>query len=99
MWTAKCTFLTDLGTYYSLHSGETSEVVINRFFGIFFAMFQSGSIWGNIISSTVLKPESNSTVSTNLSFCGINDCPGTEVGTGIKPPLKSTVINDVFVRN
>lgn len=41
LWTAKCTFLTDLGTHHSKFTGETPEVVINRFFGIFFAMFQS----------------------------------------------------------
>lgn len=41
LWSAKCVFLTDLGTYYAKFSGETSEIVISRFFGIFFAMFQS----------------------------------------------------------
>ncbi len=35
------TYLTSLGEYYSKLSGETPEAVINRFFGIFFAMFQS----------------------------------------------------------
>jgi hypothetical protein len=43
LWTAKCTFLTDLGTYYAKYSGESAEIVINRFFGIFFAMFQSST--------------------------------------------------------
>jgi len=33
--------LTDLGTYYAKYSGESAEIVINRFFGIFFAMFQT----------------------------------------------------------
>jgi hypothetical protein len=81
-----------LGTYYARYSGETAEVVINRFFGIFFAMFQSSSIWGNIISSTVLKPEidGNSTFSGNITTCGIYDCPGNE-GAKIKKTQPSTV--------
>ncbi len=41
LWSAKCVFLTDLGTHYAQISGEKSEIVISRFFGIFFAMFQS----------------------------------------------------------
>ncbi|CAF0796002.1 unnamed protein product [Brachionus calyciflorus] len=92
LWTAKCTFLTDLGTLYAKLSGETAEIVINRFFGIFFAMFQSGNIWGNIISSTVLKPivDENSTFVSNITFCGVNDCPGSG-SVEIKKPQKSTV--------
>lgn len=92
LWTAKCTFLTDLGNKYAKYSGESTEVVINRFFGIFFAMFQSGNIWGNIISSTVLKPElvENSTFVSNISFCGSNDCPGSG-SVEIKKAQKSTV--------
>lgn len=94
MWTAKCTFLTDLGNKYAKYSGESTEVVINRFFGIFFAMFQSGNIWGNIISSTVLKPElvENSTFVSNITFCGSKDCPGSE-NVEIKKAQKSTVLN------
>ena len=41
LWSAKCVFLTDLGTYYSKFTNNSVEGVINRFFGIFFAMFQS----------------------------------------------------------
>lgn len=44
VWSAKCVFLTDLGTYYSKFTHDSAEVVINRFFGIFFAMFQSSKI-------------------------------------------------------
>ena len=93
---AKCAFLTDLGTYYSRYTGETAEIVINRFFGIFFAMFQSNNIWGNIISSTVLKPivdlnASDLEALRNISLCGVNDYPGSE-GVEIKKPLVFTVM-------
>ena len=35
------TYLTEIGGFYAKLSGETAEAVVNRFFGIFFAMFQS----------------------------------------------------------
>ncbi len=58
-------------------------------------------IWGNIISSTILKPvlidSNNSTNMSNLStelnlkFCGALDCPGSSNTPQIKSPLMSTV--------
>ena len=79
LWTAKCTFLTEIAGFYANISGENSEVVVNRFFGIFFAMFQMSQIVGNLISSTILKPEIDQTIPQfqlkSLDFCGFNDCP------------------------
>jgi len=51
-----------------------------------------GSIWGNIISSTVLKPvrDENDTLANDISYCGINDCPGS-ANAQIKKPLLETV--------
>lgn len=40
LWTAKCTYLTEIAGFYARMSGETNEQVVTRFFGIFFAMFQ-----------------------------------------------------------
>ena len=81
-----------MGKYYSKISGEKAEPIINRNFGIFFAMFQSSNIWGNIISSTVLKPvvEDGTTTTGNITFCGYYDCPG-GAGVTIKKPALSTV--------
>ena len=36
-------------------SKETQEAVVTRYFGIFFLIFQSGQVWGNLISSFVLQ--------------------------------------------
>ena len=41
MWTAKCSYLTQLGTRYAKISRMSKDVVINTFFGFFFLMFQS----------------------------------------------------------
>jgi hypothetical protein len=58
-------------------------------------MFQSSNIWGNLISSTVLKPveEQNATISmlSNVSFCGFYDCPDNQNGTKISKPSIETV--------
>ena len=44
LWTAKSSYMTELGIMYSKLSGETKEAVINRFFGVFFFFFQSGQL-------------------------------------------------------
>ena len=36
---------------YEEITGESKTVVTARFFGIFFMIFQSASIWGNLLSS------------------------------------------------
>jgi hypothetical protein len=43
VWTAKCTYLTEIAGFYSKISKEKHEIVVNRFFGIFFAMFQTSN--------------------------------------------------------
>ncbi|CAF0921089.1 unnamed protein product [Adineta ricciae] len=56
LWTSKCSYLTDTGTVYAESKCVHKDVVVNRFFGIFFMFFQSGQVWGNLISYLVLKP-------------------------------------------
>ena len=98
LWTAKCTYLTEIAGFYSVLSQEISEVVVNRFFGLFFTMFQTSQIFGNLISSSVLKPDStnddelNETKSIGNRMCGALDCPSVLGGeTKIKRPQLSTV--------
>ena len=51
MWSAKCTYLTQVGNRYADLCKVDVEPIIVRFFGIFFLFFQSSSIWGPLISS------------------------------------------------
>ena len=56
------------------------EPIIVRFFGIFFLFFQSSSIWGNLISSSVLgKGKGGCNVTVELEaiseYCGVQYCP------------------------
>ncbi|CAF4298553.1 unnamed protein product, partial [Adineta steineri] len=47
--------------------GPDTKAVINKYFGIFFATFQSGQIWGNLISYMVLRNSSSTVAMTNNS--------------------------------
>ncbi|CAF1479647.1 unnamed protein product [Didymodactylos carnosus] len=57
LWTSKCAYLTETGSNYAKSTNSDKDVVVNRFFGLFFMFFQSSQIWGNLISYLVLKPE------------------------------------------
>lgn len=52
--------------------------MIVRFFGIFFCLFQTSNVWGNLISSLILSSgQSNwKPNSTQLEKCGADFCPG-----------------------
>lgn len=69
-----------MGIMYAKLSGETKEAVINRFFGVFFFFFQSGQIWGNLISAKIL--ERNSTMNENAT-CGIDFVPSKDANDSV----------------
>ncbi|XP_072000198.1 protein unc-93 homolog A-like [Engystomops pustulosus] len=73
-WTAKCTYLTFTARRYALRSGKKDMHVINQYFGIFFFVFQSSRIWGNLISSLVLNlAQPNDEKIWNNTDCGASE--------------------------
>lgn len=54
LWCAKCTYLTVVAeAFAALLRGETKQdVLVVRFFGLFFIFYQMAQVWGNLISST-----------------------------------------------
>lgn len=75
LWSSKCAYLTTTGIRYSQLSRETQDAVVTRYFGIFFLIFQSGQIWGNLISSLVLQQGVNDTFRENADeVCGARFC-------------------------
>lgn len=54
LWCAKCTYLTVISEAFSaITYGEIKlEVIIVRFFGLFFIFYQLAQVWGNLLSST-----------------------------------------------
>jgi len=78
LWSAKCTYLTHLGHQYAAMVGDDAQVVIVKFFGIFFLFFQSSSVWGNLISSGILSRAAANCTNDPAEKCGVNFCPDTE---------------------
>uniref|UniRef100_A0A8C0MEW2 Protein unc-93 homolog A n=2 Tax=Canis lupus familiaris TaxID=9615 RepID=A0A8C0MEW2_CANLF len=53
LWSAQCTYLTIMGNTEAKNVGKVGRDVVNQYFGIFFLIFQSSGVWGNLISSLV----------------------------------------------
>lgn len=53
LWSAQCTYLTIMGSAEAQKTGKLSKDVVTQCFGIFFLIFQSSGVWGNLISSMV----------------------------------------------
>jgi len=80
MWSAKCTYLTQVAHRFAGLDGVDAEPVVVKFFGIFFFFFQCNSIIGNIISTSVLSSgnQDNFTGLTDEAMaikCGSAYCP------------------------
>ncbi|XP_049873721.1 UNC93-like protein [Pectinophora gossypiella] len=55
LWCAKCTYLSVVAEPYSKLSGVPVDVLVVRFFGLFFMFYQMAQIWGNLVSSAILS--------------------------------------------
>ncbi|XP_038077616.1 protein unc-93 homolog A-like [Patiria miniata] len=76
MWTAEGTYLATSAASYATLTGSTTEIIINRFNGIFYFFFQSAQISGNLIASMILYPDAKGMLpDANLSrYCGVHSC-------------------------
>ncbi|XP_075453042.1 protein unc-93 homolog A-like isoform X2 [Ascaphus truei] len=83
LWAAKCTYLTVSGIHYAEKTGKGKMDIVNQYFGIFFLIYQSSGVWGNLISSLVLAQHSPKEMLENVSFshCGANSCPVSSAGS------------------
>ena len=54
LWSAKSAYITTSATRYANATNQKDDVVITRFFGIFFMIFQCSNVVGNFISSQAL---------------------------------------------
>lgn len=59
LWSAKCTYLTIAGNTQAAQEGKRGSDVINQYFGIFFFIFQSSAVWGNLMSSLIFGQDTN----------------------------------------
>ncbi|XP_064270086.1 protein unc-93 homolog A isoform X2 [Passer domesticus] len=100
LWSAKCTYLTIAGTLYAEKAGKNAKDIISQYFGIFFLVFQTSGIWGNLISSLILSQSSNQgeISEDNLECCGAYDClTDTTNSTGSERPSNSLIYTLVGV--
>nr|XP_054110595.1 protein unc-93 homolog A isoform X2 [Callithrix jacchus]XP_054110596.1 protein unc-93 homolog A isoform X2 [Callithrix jacchus]XP_054110597.1 protein unc-93 homolog A isoform X2 [Callithrix jacchus] len=79
LWSAQCTYLTIMGNTRAEKAGKRGQDGVTQCFGIFFLIFQSSGVWGNLISSLVLgqTPSQDFTETLpeeQLSSCGASDC-------------------------
>ncbi|KAK5852645.1 hypothetical protein PBY51_006496 [Eleginops maclovinus] len=76
LWSAKCTYLTIAGNAQASKDGKKGPDVINQYFGIFFFIFQSSAVWGNLMSSLIFGQDSNIAIipEDQLQACGAADC-------------------------
>ncbi|XP_023370417.1 protein unc-93 homolog A isoform X3 [Otolemur garnettii] len=76
LWSTQCTYLTVMGNESAKKEGKPRKDVVNRYFGIFFLIFQSSGVWGNLISSLVFgqRPSRETITEEELVLCGANDC-------------------------
>ncbi|XP_070782346.1 protein unc-93 homolog A [Enoplosus armatus] len=76
LWSAKCTYLTLSGNAQAAREGKKGADVINQYFGIFFFIFQSSAVWGNLMSSLIFGQDTNvaNITAEQLQSCGAADC-------------------------
>ncbi|XP_008579378.1 PREDICTED: protein unc-93 homolog A-like [Galeopterus variegatus] len=76
LWAAQCTYLTTMGNAHAEKAGKLGRDVVSQYFGIFFLIFQSSGVWGNLISSLVFgqTPTQEAIPEERLTSCGASDC-------------------------
>lgn len=57
LWSAKSTYLTTSGSIQATAQGKRCSDIINQYFGIFFFIFQSATVWGNLMSSLIFRQD------------------------------------------
>jgi len=87
MWSAKCTYLNQVAHKMAQLEGVATELIVVKFFAIFFFFFQCNSIIGNIISTSVLSSGLDTAsllTDDDIQFCGSSFCPGQTISSGEK---------------
>uniref|UniRef100_A0A3Q3XCC3 Protein unc-93 homolog A n=1 Tax=Mola mola TaxID=94237 RepID=A0A3Q3XCC3_MOLML len=76
LWSAKCTYLTISGNAQAAKEGKKGSDVINQYFGVFFFLFQSSAVWGNLMSSLIFGQDTSiaDIPEEQLQTCGAADC-------------------------
>ncbi len=90
LWTSQATYISYIARYHAYHKQKAVEVIVSLFFGIFFAIYGTSTIWGNVISYLILS-RANHTQKFN---CGIYFNPLAQHETD-----SSADVSDLTVKN
>ncbi|KAF4071089.1 hypothetical protein AMELA_G00280840 [Ameiurus melas] len=84
LWSAKCTYLTISGNVEAEKENKKGQDIINQYFGLFFFIFQSSAVWGNLMSSLIFQQDANiaEIPEERLQFCGAALCNENFTTTG-----------------
>ncbi|XP_060771782.1 protein unc-93 homolog A [Neoarius graeffei] len=95
LWSAKCTYLTISGNTQAEKENKKGQDIINQYFGMFFLIFQSSAVWGNLMSSLIFQQDTNITKvpEENLQFCGAALCAENFTTTGSVSRPKQHLVN------
>lgn len=93
MWTSQSVYLANIALSYAQRTGSNVHVILSRYNGIFFSMYETTQITGNLISSLVLAQGTynSSTANATEKICGQLDCPNVINGTKIDEPDRPLV--------
>ncbi|XP_062954499.1 protein unc-93 homolog A isoform X2 [Cynocephalus volans] len=99
LWAAQCTYLTTMGNTHAEKAGKLGRDVVSQYFGIFFLIFQSSGVWGNLMSSLVFgqTPTQGSGILAILLIAiflePIQDVQQKSQGEKKSPPFWSTLLS------
>lgn len=98
LWSAQGTYLTLMGQAQAEKAGRVGRDVVNQYFGIFFLIFQSSGVWGNLISSLVFGqlPTHEHTPEQQLPSCGARDCLMAKAPTNGTRPVPQKLIDTLL---
>ncbi|XP_063044373.1 protein unc-93 homolog A-like [Engraulis encrasicolus] len=84
LWSAKCTYLTLSAQRQAQEEEGQAQDLLSQYFGIFFAMFQSSAIWGNLLSSLIFSQDTHvADISEEaLQYCGVGLCADELIQSG-----------------
>ncbi|XP_063825730.1 UNC93-like protein [Ostrinia nubilalis] len=105
LWCAKCTYLSVVSEAQSKISNISADVLLTRFFGLFFMIFQMNQVWGNLISSLVLTAGDNEAAVTAVNasmipeLCGANFLPAADAGEALRhqPPERMQLMIGIYL--
>jgi hypothetical protein len=52
LWCSQSVYIKTVAETYAEHEGLPTATIVARFFGIFFMLYQTAEVWGNLISSS-----------------------------------------------